>query len=408
MSRAPSGYSRGGNMCTEHSPGEMERREFLRIGGAALAGAVLLGTASSSGGRVLAQTRSSLAAEFGAAAREYGAPRELLLAIGYVNTRWEMPPPRVGTYREGDIHGRGAYGIMQLVQNPWENTLGEAARLTGLSEERLKNDRAANIRGGAAVLAGMQGSDRPQDLNGWQEALSEYGGIDLYATEVYETLQSGASATISTGECEVGAAGRGGAPVLNRPAHEEGRLQEGRLETSLSRELHEQRSRHQTDRPDRDPHRPRVIFGDRKLVQESVLRCLRALRRGRERQGDPVRAQRGYSLARGKLAVQQEEHRYRALGLCEQPRGVPRQVPHLGEALSAPREAVQHTRGSQTLRAPPQRAGGQQALSGSLLRLRHVPAPGRALQVERASGRRRSRYVNLLRFPGSGLTLLAR
>jgi hypothetical protein len=187
-------------MCTEHSPGEMERREFLRIGGAALAGAVLLGTASSSGGRVLAQTRSSLAAEFGAAAREYGVPRELLLAIGYVNTRWEMPPPRVGTYREGDIHGRGAYGIMQLVQNPWENTLGEAARLTGLSEERLKNDRAANIRGGAAVLAGMQGSDRPQDLNGWQEALSEYGGIDLYATEVYETLQSGASATISTGE----------------------------------------------------------------------------------------------------------------------------------------------------------------------------------------------------------------
>ena len=30
--------------------------------------------------------------------------------------------------------------------------------------------------------------------------MSEYGGIDLYATEVYETLQSGASATISTGE----------------------------------------------------------------------------------------------------------------------------------------------------------------------------------------------------------------
>lgn len=187
-------------MCTEHSLGEMERREFLRISGAGLAGAVLLGTAASSGRRVLAQTRSSLAAEFEAAAREYGVPRELLLAMGYVNTRWEMPPPSVDAYREGDIHGRGAHGIMQLVQNPWEDTLGEATRLTGLSEERLKNDRAANIRGGAAVLAGMQGSDRPQGLNGWQEALSEYGGIDLYATEVYETLQSGASATISTGE----------------------------------------------------------------------------------------------------------------------------------------------------------------------------------------------------------------
>jgi hypothetical protein len=187
-------------MCTEHSFGEIDRREFLRLGTAGLAGAVLLGTAGATGSRVFAQAGSSLAAEFEAAAREYGVPRELLLAMGYVNTRWEMPPPRVGAYREGDIHGRGVYGIMQLVQNPWEDTLGEAARLTGLTEERLKNDRAANIRGGAAVLAGMQGLDRPQDLNGWQEVLSEYGGIDLYATEVYETLQSGASATISTGE----------------------------------------------------------------------------------------------------------------------------------------------------------------------------------------------------------------
>jgi hypothetical protein len=93
-------------MCTEHSLGEMERREFLRIGGAGLAGALLLVTTASSGRRVLAQTLSSLAAEFEAAAREYGVPRELLLAMGYVNTRWEMPPPRVGAYREGDIHGR--------------------------------------------------------------------------------------------------------------------------------------------------------------------------------------------------------------------------------------------------------------------------------------------------------------
>jgi hypothetical protein len=86
------------------------------------------------------------------------------------------------------------------VRNPWEDTLGEAARLTGLSEDQLENDRAANIRGGAAVLAGIQGLGKPADLNGWQDAVAEYGGIDLYATEVYETLRSGASATTSTGE----------------------------------------------------------------------------------------------------------------------------------------------------------------------------------------------------------------
>jgi hypothetical protein len=187
-------------MCTEYSLGEMDRREFLKLGGAGLAGAVLLGTASVTGSRVLAREASSLMAEFEFAATEYGVPQELLLAMGYVNTMWEMPPPEVSAYREGDIHGRGTYGIMQLVQNPWEDTLGEAARLTGLPEEQLKNNRAANIRGGAAVLAGIPGSDKPSDLNGWQEAVAGYGGIDLYATEVYETLQSGASATTSTGE----------------------------------------------------------------------------------------------------------------------------------------------------------------------------------------------------------------
>jgi hypothetical protein len=82
---------------------------------------------------------------------------------------------------------------MQLVQTPWEDTLGRAANLTGLSEARLKTERAA-------VLADIQGASKSAELNGWQEAVAEYGGGDLYAQEVYETLKSGASATISTGE----------------------------------------------------------------------------------------------------------------------------------------------------------------------------------------------------------------
>jgi len=175
----------------------MDRRNFLRLGSAGLAGAVLLGTA---GGRVLAQSGSSLAAEFRSAAGEYGVPVELLLAMGYTNTFWEMPPPAATDYEPGNIHGQGTYGIMQLHQNPSRDTLGRAAGLTPFSERELKNDRAANVRGGAAVLADMAGASKPDNLDGWQETVAEYGGIGLYAQEVFQTLRDGASATISTGE----------------------------------------------------------------------------------------------------------------------------------------------------------------------------------------------------------------
>ena len=192
-------------MCSEYfgvtpegrPTSDMNRRDFLRLGGAGLAGAVLLGT---TGGRALARSNSSLRAEFESAADEYKVPLELLLAMGYVNTLWEMPPPDASDYEQGDPEGRGSYGIMQLVRNPSQDTLGKAASLTGLSEEELRTNRAANVRGGAAVLADIQGANKPAELNGWQQAVADYGDTELYAIEVYETLKEGASSTISTGE----------------------------------------------------------------------------------------------------------------------------------------------------------------------------------------------------------------
>jgi hypothetical protein len=93
---------------------------------------------------------------------------------------------------------------MQLLHNPTRDTLGRAASLTGPSEEELKSDRAANVLGGAAVLADIQGANRPAELNGWQEAVAEYGDTQLYAVEVYQTLKNGAavggSATKSRGD----------------------------------------------------------------------------------------------------------------------------------------------------------------------------------------------------------------
>ena len=175
----------------------IDRRDFLRLSGTGLAGAVLLGGA---GGRVLAQTGTSLKSEFESAAAEHSVPEVLLMAMGYVNTLWEMPQPEASDYEPGDLHGRGTYGIMQLVRTPWEDTLGLAADLTGLPEERLKSERAANVSGGAALLADIAGEERPPDLDGWYGAVAEYGGNDLYAQEVFGVLGDGASATISTGE----------------------------------------------------------------------------------------------------------------------------------------------------------------------------------------------------------------
>jgi hypothetical protein len=178
----------------------MRRRTLILL---ALCAAVAAGSVGP-GTNVEARTGSP-GAEFGAAAEKYEVPEELLLAMGYVNTRWEMPPPDASDYekgkpKEGSPESRGSYGIMQLVQNPSEDTLGEAAGLTGISEERLKTDRARNIRGGAAVLAERQGDTKPADLNEWYDAVAEYGGGPAYADQVYETLQKGASAKISTGE----------------------------------------------------------------------------------------------------------------------------------------------------------------------------------------------------------------
>jgi hypothetical protein len=194
------------------APGAMNRRGFLRLSGASVVGAALLGMVGS--GWVFAQEQSpysSLLAEFEEAAERYNVPVKLLLAMGYVNTRWEMPPPEASDHEPGNPHGRGAYGIMQLVKNDDEDTLGEASRLTGISEEDLKTDRRSNIFGGAALLAEAEG-EKPARLGDYFGAVSGRGkrrlikavaGLgagQLYAEQVFDTLRRGTFETILDGE----------------------------------------------------------------------------------------------------------------------------------------------------------------------------------------------------------------
>lgn len=189
----------------------VERRDFLKLCGAGLAGAAIVG----GGGSALAQGSGAgpLRREFEAAASEYGVPVEVLLAMGYVNTRWEMVPEGVNDYDPGESEGRGTYGIMALVRNPTTDTLGKAASLSGIPESRLKRDRAANIRGGAALLAEASGVGPSETAEGLQtsaqavsggldggSAVAGVGGGELYADQVRDTLRTGASAIIGTGE----------------------------------------------------------------------------------------------------------------------------------------------------------------------------------------------------------------
>ena len=174
----------------------VSRGRFLSLAGSSLAAVALLGR----GGIALAAEEKTFEPEVSAVSEEFGVPEELLLAMGYVNTLWEMPPPAENDYDPGEHGGFGTYGVMQLAQNPDRDTLGRAASLTGLSEKELKNDLSANLRGGAAVLADIQGEDKPDNLDGWRESVARYADTDLYATEVYEALKEGAALTISSGE----------------------------------------------------------------------------------------------------------------------------------------------------------------------------------------------------------------
>ncbi|MDP8931354.1 MAG: hypothetical protein M3O70_22990 [Actinomycetota bacterium] len=184
----------------------MTRRDLLRLGAAGLAGSVFLGDAVQAAATGRTATASRLRGEVEEAAREHGVPVAVLLAMGYVNTRLEMPAPEVTAYREGDPEGRGSYGVMALVRNPSADTVGLASRLIGLSPRELMFERSANLRGGAALLAHSQGAGRPPLAHDWLGAVAGSGGDgpvvhatagvgggDLYGDQVARTCWPAAS-----------------------------------------------------------------------------------------------------------------------------------------------------------------------------------------------------------------------
>jgi N-acetyl-anhydromuramyl-L-alanine amidase AmpD len=177
---------------------------------------------------------------YAAAAAEYGVPESVLLAVSYLESRWDvnagMPstsggfgpmhltdaeyttslPPR-NHHDEGE-DPRGDQTRPLTVEHPEAEppftpalqTLDVAAELTGASEEALRTDPVANIRGGAALLAKYQAelgapTGTASDPADWYGAVARYSGADnadaaaAFANEVFATLNEGASRVTDDG-----------------------------------------------------------------------------------------------------------------------------------------------------------------------------------------------------------------
>ncbi|GAA4195614.1 hypothetical protein GCM10022252_41760 [Streptosporangium oxazolinicum] len=146
---------------------------------------------------------SPVAEAFTRAAATHDVPRDLLVTLGYAETRLDN--------HGGAPSASGGYGMMHLVSSPAARTLERAAKLTGLPVATLRSDDSANIMGGAAVLRahadalGLDATAR-KDIGRWYPAVAGYSNASsptlarLYADAVYELLTDGVRAVTPGGE----------------------------------------------------------------------------------------------------------------------------------------------------------------------------------------------------------------
>jgi hypothetical protein len=167
---------------------------------------------------------SKLQAAFDSAAREFGVPERILLAVAYNESRWEQ--------HGGSPSADGGYGVMHLTDVSAGDTSGgdsgngsadatpvptdlslhslhAAADLLGLPADTLKSDPAQNVRGGAALLAEYARDTVgtvPTNLGDWYGAVAKYrSSPDAavafdFADTVYQTIHQGASRVTTDGE----------------------------------------------------------------------------------------------------------------------------------------------------------------------------------------------------------------
>ncbi|MGX1246645.1 N-acetyl-anhydromuramyl-L-alanine amidase AmpD [Streptomyces pseudovenezuelae] len=216
-------------------PNRVTRRVLGTLAGTALL-LPLLGAAPSSAG----DSSAGLQRAFAAAAAEYHVPQSVLLGVSYLQSRWDThagAPSVTGGYgpmhltdartalasaphhSEGTEDARGDSARSALlpdtkVPEPADlparlETLPKAAELTGLSAGDLRTDPAANVAGGAALLAAAQkdlGEPLSQDPADWYGAVARFSGADdsataaAYANDVFDVLRTGGERTTDAGQ----------------------------------------------------------------------------------------------------------------------------------------------------------------------------------------------------------------
>jgi N-acetyl-anhydromuramyl-L-alanine amidase AmpD len=141
-----------------------------------------------------AQEQQALDGLFEQAAAEFGVSADVLKAVSFVETRWEMV--RGGQEFEGRAP---AYGLLALRGAALER----AAELAGVTVEEARTQPLAHLRAGAALLSAYAdelGVDR-KDLGAWAPAVARFSGIEhpearaqYIHSEVYGVLRQGAVA----------------------------------------------------------------------------------------------------------------------------------------------------------------------------------------------------------------------
>ncbi|MGZ3113920.1 N-acetylmuramoyl-L-alanine amidase [Streptomyces sp. H62] len=176
---------------------------------------------------------------FAVAAAEYRVPQSVLLGVSYLQSRWDAhagAPSVTGGYgplhltdaraalagashhSEGTEDPRGDDARAPLRPGPARapadlparlSTLPRAAELTGLSPEALRTDAAANVSGGAALLAAAQrdlGEPLSADPADWYGAVARFSGAEdsataaAYANDVFEVIREGGRRTTDAGQ----------------------------------------------------------------------------------------------------------------------------------------------------------------------------------------------------------------
>ncbi|WP_405851489.1 N-acetylmuramoyl-L-alanine amidase [Streptomyces sp. NBC_00090] len=184
----------------------------------------------------------TLQGQFARAAARHGVPESVLLAVSYLQSRWDThggAPSVTGGYGpmhltdavtalataaphhsegEEDARGDSSRAVRTATEAPSPapgalpgrlRTLERAAALSGIPAEELRTATAANIEGGAALLAAAQrdaGLPASPDPADWYGAVARYSGADdsataaTYANDVFDVIRTGESRTTDSGQ----------------------------------------------------------------------------------------------------------------------------------------------------------------------------------------------------------------